>query len=192
MSGQSIALLDVLSIESGRSVLGLRYLHRSDVTPDTRLLLAACDALHQSKGMESARQDACQTSAWNWWWCRLRSREAAAEDQCLEEQTPDPSKIGVNNTKKRTDTGLYKIWHSLHPGLRWAIVMPLSPPAAIVWAFILGMWVLGMRRLLWDRQWVIGAENQWSFGQVLQYFLSFCQSSLLSKCFKVYQIADIY
>jgi hypothetical protein len=62
--------------------------------------------------------------------------EAAAEDQCLEEQTPDPSKNGVNNTKKRTDTGPYKIWHSLHPGLRWAIVMLLSPPAAIVWAFV--------------------------------------------------------
>ena len=62
--------------------------------------------------------------------------------------------------------------HSWYYGIcRWIFVILISPPAPLVWAVILTMWAVGLSRLLWDRQWAIGEENQWSFGQVLPLLL---------------------
>jgi len=97
--------------------------------------------------------------------------EADLEERTMEEQTRNPFISGGNTARSRTRVGPYERWHNLHPGLRWVIVMLISPPSALVWLFIIAMWVLGLRRLLWDRQWAIGVENQWSFGQVLPILL---------------------
>jgi hypothetical protein len=106
--------------------------------------------------------------------------EMDAWEEFLEEQIPNPAAKGVSNSSGQAGKGFYSKWHSFHKRnrhrksyacLRWVAVMLLSPPAAIVWSFILTMWILGVRRLLWDRQWAIGAENQWSFGQVLPLLL---------------------
>jgi hypothetical protein len=106
--------------------------------------------------------------------------EMDAWEEFLEEQIPNPATNGFSNSSGQAGKGFYSRWHSFHKRnrhrksytcLRWVAVMLLSPPAAIVWSFILTMWILGVRRLLWDRQWAIGAENRWSFGQVLPLLL---------------------
>jgi len=66
--------------------------------------------------------------------------------------------------KRYRDQKIYKC-------LQWAVIMVLSPPAPFVWLFIMSMWGLGVKRLLWDRQWAVGTENHWSFGQVLPLLL---------------------
>jgi hypothetical protein len=97
-----------------------------------------------------------------------------------EEQIPSLTTNGVSHSSGRAGKGFYSMWHGFHKCnrhrksyefLRWIAVMLLSPPSAIVWSFILTLWVLGIRRLLWDRQWAIGDENHWSFGQVLPLLL---------------------
>jgi hypothetical protein len=106
--------------------------------------------------------------------------EMDAWEEFLEGQIPNPATNGASNSSGQAGKGFYSRWHSFHKRnkhrksyacLRWVAVMLLSPPAAIVWSFILTMWILGVRRLLWDRQWAIGSENKWAFGQVLPLLL---------------------
>ena len=54
---------------------------------------------------------------------------------------------------------------------RWIILILLAPPSAIVWANLVSMWGMGATRLLQDRQWSVGEENEWGFGQVLPLLL---------------------
>jgi hypothetical protein len=97
-----------------------------------------------------------------------------------EEQIPSPTTNGVSHSSGWAGKDFYSRWYGFHKCnrhrksyefLRWIAVMLLRPPSAIVWSFILTLWILGIRRLLWDRQWAIGVENQWSFGQVLPLLL---------------------
>lgn len=46
-----------------------------------------------------------------------------------------------------------------------------APPAALKWMVLMGMWGMGVSRLLSDRQWAVDSENQWSFGQTLPLLL---------------------
>jgi hypothetical protein len=50
---------------------------------------------------------------------------------------------------------------------QWVVVMLVAPPAAVVWLVILTLFGQGVGRLVSDRQSSVGAENTWSFGQVL-------------------------
>ena len=108
--------------------------------------------------------------------------ELDAGDELLGQQLPNPATNEVNKSPQRAGKSFFKKWHSFYTrarnryprpyaGLRWVVVMLLRPPSAMVWAFIMTLWALGIRRLLWDRQWATGAENRWSFGQVLPLLL---------------------
>ena len=100
----------------------------------------------------------------------------------MEQQLPNPATNGVSKPTERAGGGFFKNCHSFfvrtcnrypksYAGLRWVLVMFLRPSSTMVWAFVLKLWALGIRRLLWDRQWATGAENRWSFGQVLPLLL---------------------
>ncbi|KAF2500925.1 hypothetical protein BU16DRAFT_185832 [Lophium mytilinum] len=50
---------------------------------------------------------------------------------------------------------------------QWTVLMMVAPPAAVVWLVILTLLAMGVGRLVLDRRWAVGAENKWTFGQVL-------------------------
>ena len=46
-----------------------------------------------------------------------------------------------------------------------------APPAALKWLVLVGMWGMGVSRLVSDRQWAVDSENTWAFGQTLPLLL---------------------
>jgi len=67
----------------------------------------------------------------------------------------------------------HKRWreNKIYIALFTASLFVWAPPAALKWGVLVGMWGMGVARLLSDRQWAVDSENTWAFGQTLPLLL---------------------